>query len=163
MELNLPKQRVALKPASIWRRAIAFAIDMLFLEFTILSPFSMLLSKIIPEGYGIMNYAGYIQDNPHLINTMYFVAFFAMVPVILYFAILEYKLGQTIGKMILNIAVLPETKERRFWQYLVRSIELIPLPPFIFLLVADPLLLILRGQRLSEMLSRTNTYERIIM
>jgi uncharacterized RDD family membrane protein YckC len=84
---------------------------------------------------------------------------------ILYFLLLEKKIGQTPGKMIFNISVAGESGEVRLWQLAIRSIFLIPIFPFFLLWVVDPLFMFFTksSQRLSEILSRTKTVEKYML
>jgi len=82
-----------------------------------------------------------------------------------YFAILEYKLGQSIGKIFMNIKVISITKKLLFWQCIGRSLFLLPVFPFFLLWAIDPLFLFFnkKGQRLSEFLTKTKVVEDYII
>ena len=80
----------------------------------------------------------------------------------LYFFIMESKMGQTIGKKIMNLHVAGETKDLKKWQVFVRSLLFIPIFPFDLLVIIDPLFMFFRSsnQRLSEILSKTRVVEK---
>ncbi|PIN68596.1 hypothetical protein COV93_08920, partial [Candidatus Woesearchaeota archaeon CG11_big_fil_rev_8_21_14_0_20_43_8] len=84
-----------------------------------------------------------------------------MTIMILYFALTEFKLGQSFGKMLLQLRVRSDTKDLRLYQCLLRSIFLIPVFPFILLWIADPLSMAFTkdSRRLSEILSKTRTVQ----
>ncbi|MEK6949322.1 MAG: RDD family protein [Nanoarchaeota archaeon] len=162
MELFSPKRGKAIvAEASILKRALAFAIDILFVEFVILFPFSSVLEEIVPEESSFYE-AFSILSSGSYDSLLGLVAFFTAIPTIAYFAILEKKIGQTIGKRLLNLYVVSQTKELKYWQAFVRSIFLIPIFPFVLLWIIDPVVMFFskERQRLSEILSRTKVVER---
>ena len=162
MELFSPKRGKAIvAEASILKRALAFAIDILFVEFVILFPFSSALDDIVPEESSVYE-AFSILSSGSYDSLLSLVGIFTAIPTIAYFAILEKKIGQTIGKRLLNLYVVSQTKELKYWQAFVRSIFLIPIFPFVLLWIIDPIVMFFskERQRLSEILSRTKVVER---
>lgn len=147
--------------ASILKRALAFAIDILFVEFVVLFPFSSALDEIVPEESSVYE-AFSILSSGSYDSLLSLVGLFTAIPTIAYFAILEKKIGQTIGKRLLKLHVVSQTKELKYWQALVRSIFLIPVFPFVLLWIIDPIVMFFskERQRLSEILSRTKVVER---
>ena len=154
--LNLPKEREFVGPASLWRRAIAFVIDLLIIEFIIAFPFRSILSGGIPVGSVRETYS-YLQSHPGIGFRMNMVMIVIGLLALLYFAILEIKIQQTIGKMFMNIYVKSMTKRLTFWQCLVRNMFFILIFPFILLWIIDPIFMIFTkdNRRLSEILSKT--------
>lgn len=167
--LNLPRQRTFQGPASIWKRVIAFLIDILFIDLVLLWPFESLFKRFMPEGYTGINSIRSMQEffltSPEL-TRLVTVATVAMgMLIVLYFTLMEYRLGQTIGKMLMKIRVVSEKNSGKDpvkpWQALLRSIIWLPMFPFIVFWVIDPLYVFLNqnSQRLLEYASRTRTVE----
>lgn len=159
--LNIPKERTFTGPALVWKRLLAFLADLLIINLVLFFPFKRIILKSIPgftsysEAYGFFaSHQGYTANLTIIFLIM---ALFA----ILYFVLMEYKIGQTPGKILFNIFVVSETKELKRWQFLVRSLFLIPIFPFFLLWIIDPLFLFFTktNQRLSEILSKTKTVE----
>jgi uncharacterized RDD family membrane protein YckC len=159
--LNLPKERTFKGPASIFKRALAFLIDLSIINFIIFFPFRRLLQNVLPEESSFSLTYNFLKNNPEL-GTLLSITFMTMSFItILYFIILEKKLTQSIGKIILNINVASEKKHLKLWQLIVRNLFLIPIFPFILLWIIDPIFIILtkNKQRLSEILSKTKVIE----
>ncbi len=160
MKLKLPKEGAFTGPASVFRRFFAFLIDILIIDFVMFFPFRGILQEIIPQGSYKEIYQ-FLISNPSYNTLISAIIISAGILSIFYFALLEFKLNQSIGKMFLGIYIKNERKEKRFWQYLVRSMFLLALFPFIFLWVIDPIFMFLskNNQRLSEILSKTRTVQ----
>jgi uncharacterized RDD family membrane protein YckC len=160
MDLKLPKQKRFVANASLLKRGIAFIVDLFIVNLVIMSPFKSLLSRIIPS-ISLSEVQEYLIQNQGIASTIYFVTIVITLLVVLYFAVLEYKINQTIGKMMMNIQIQSLTKELRFWQCLVRSLFLIPFFPFILLWIIDPIYLLFNkdNQRLTEKFSKTKVIE----
>lgn len=156
MKLNLPKQKRFTGPALVWKRALAFFIDILVINYVILFPFRRLLQKLIPAKFSFKETFSFINTS-ELNSLILTISIFAAILMILYFLVLERKVGQSIGKILTNIYVVSETKELKLWQLLVRNLFLIPLFPFILLWIVDPIFLFFTKdhKRLSEILSKT--------
>lgn len=161
MKLKLPKQKTFTGPALVWKRALAFFIDLLIINFIILFPFRKLFQKIIPASISFKETFSFVNA-PELNSLIITISIFAAILMILYFVILEGKLRQSVGKIFTNIYVVSETKELKFWQLLVRNLFLIPLFPFILLWIIDPILMFFTkdNKRLSEILSKTKVVEK---
>ncbi len=155
-----PLQQYAQKEVafpSFFTRMLAFFIDLSLLSMTIFAPVSLLADKVIPVTDYKTTYQ-YFLSNVSAANVLTIVFFFIFVLGILYFALLEYLIGQTAGKRLLHLKVVDTSgKNPAFWQCLVRNIILLPLFPFIIFWVVDPLYLLFTKQRLTEQLSRTKT------
>ena len=110
-------------------------------------------------------------QNDGVYSTVYASAVAIALIILSYFVFTEWKLGQTLGKMMFGLFVVAETngrqekldiKERvKFWQALVRSAYFVPIFPLFFLIIIDPIYMLFNknGQRLSERLSRTRVVE----
>ena len=153
----MKKRKTIEMPASVWRRAAAFVIDLLILDIVIMFPFRKLLTAV-PAG-SIAETAEFFQQNPELMDSLYTAVIVIGVLSLLYFTIMEYKFHQTLGKMLMNLYV---TEEMTFWQALARNLFLLPFLPFILLWVVEPLYILFtkEHQRLLEILTKTNLIER---
>jgi uncharacterized RDD family membrane protein YckC len=158
-KLNLPKQPTFQGPAAIWKRIIAFAIDLIILDFVIGYPLQGAILGVLPQA-GFMQSYQYVNANPQAAQALNLVMVVFGLLALLYFAILEYKLGQTVGKMFMNIRVKYDQR-LSFFQAVIRSMEFLLIFPFILLWVIDPLFMAFNkdGRRLSEILSKTRTVE----
>ena len=103
----------------------------------------------------------YFINNPSLNNAILWVSIALSALTLSYFTILEWKLGQTLGKMILKINVKSEHKTIKIWQAFVRNLFLIPVFPFIALWIIDPLFMLFtkNNQRLMEILSKSKVVQ----
>lgn len=158
--LRLLKKRSFKGPASIWKRLFAFVLDLLLVDLVCGYPFRRILSRIIPKGSYIEVYQ-FLVNNPGLKSTLLMMSISLGFIAMLYFSILEYYTGQTVGKILANIKVESDTKKLAFWQCLVGSLFLIPIFPLILLWIIDPLwLLYTKGnKRLSDVFARTKVVE----
>ncbi|MEK6946095.1 MAG: RDD family protein [Nanoarchaeota archaeon] len=154
--LNLPKEKLFIGPALLWKRIAAFLIDLAIINLIILLPFRSLLAKIFPADYSFSEALKLLSstDNAELITL---VSSMMGVFIMLYFYLLEKKMHQSIGKRIMKIYVASDSKELKFWQVLVRNLVFLPLFPFFLLWILDPLFMLFTktNQRLSEILSKT--------
>ena len=152
----------AYMPALLWKRILAFLIDLIAVNAIILSPFQNVLRTRFPDMSFHMLFSGEIasmnipKDTETLLGVM-------SIFTLLYFAIMEYKLGQTIGKILTNLSVVSTENNNslRFWQCVLRSIFLIPMFPFMVLWIVDPLYMFFdqHNQRLLERWSKTMTIQ----
>jgi uncharacterized RDD family membrane protein YckC len=163
-KLNLPKERTFVGPALAWKRVIAFVIDMMIVNLFALFPFRGLFEGIISEGHSFTeaynllsstDYSGFLTSVSLAISFL----------VIMYFYLMERKMSQTIGKMLMKVYVVASdngNKDLKEWQLLARNMVFIPLFPFILLWLLDPLFMFFTktSQRLSEILSRTRVVEK---
>jgi|ETNmetMinimDraft_2_1059921.scaffolds.fasta_scaffold23329_3 hypothetical protein len=163
--LKLPKERKFTGPASLWKRGLAFMIDMLLIDFVVIFPFRGILSKIMPASVSYSQAYSYLIENPGFAKILSAITVAIGILALIYFSILEWKLNQTVGKILMNIYVVSVSKELRYWQALVRSLFIIPLFPLVLLWVIDPLVLAFSktNQRLSEILSKTKTIQSYVM
>ncbi|MBR9699234.1 RDD family protein [Candidatus Woesearchaeota archaeon] len=158
VKLNLPKEAMFKGAAPVWKRALAFAIDLLILDFVVGFPLRRVLADAMPQGGFTDSYA-YLQAHPGSVSILTTIMIFFGILALLYFALLEYKLGQTIGKIFMQIKVESLIKRMSFFSCLIRSLYFLFVFPFMLLWVIDPLFILLNkeGRRLSELLSRTRT------
>ena len=105
IDLNLPKEKVYFVRTPVFKRIIAFIVDLMIFDF-IIGPL-----KTFVEGYsGLSALSDITWNSPVLGNPPYLVL--ASLTIIigfiffLYNFILQYYLGQTLGMMILNIRLV---------------------------------------------------------
>ncbi|MBD3313163.1 hypothetical protein GF345_01850 [Candidatus Woesearchaeota archaeon] len=160
-KIKLPKPRLSTIPANPFKRALAFLIDMLILDLVVFFPFRFLITRAFPDI--TITSLNSLVSNPDLTGLFSTIAVSMGIMAILYFSLLEYRIGQTIGKMILRISVESEVKTGSYWQYLLRSIFLIPIFPLMILFIADIAYMFFnqKRQRLLEVISKTRTTEKI--
>jgi len=159
--LKLPKEKRFKGPASIWKRLFAFLIDLIIIDFVIALPFRRILVNLMPAGGSYSQTFDFLIENPGFTGLLTTITLFIGILSLLYFAILEWKLGQTIGKMFMNVFVVSEKKKMKFWQAIVRSLFVLPVFPFILLWLIDPIVMFFNkdNQRLSEIFSKTKTIQ----
>ena len=160
--LNLPKERTFIGPALIWKRIAAFFIDMIVINLFILFPFRRLFQNIIPKDYSFSEAYKLLGSSTNYTGFITSVSFTMSVLIILYFLMLEIKMSQTIGKMLMKIYVVSDNNALKTWQLIARNVVFIPIFPFVLLWALDPLFMFLTrtNQRLSEILSKTKVVEK---
>ena len=142
---------------SVFKRIIAFLIDIFLLGFTVFAPLDTLLQTISRAPDFSTTYAAFTgNETLQTIITLLMVYIFTLV--MLYFILLEYFLGQTAGMRFMKLKVEDiDGKKPTFWQCLVRNTVFLPLIPFILFWIIDPLYLFFTKQRLIEQLTKTRT------
>jgi len=151
-KLNLPKESSFIAPASLIKRFISYFIDLVIVNFVIINPFENVLKKIIPKGSFSETYQ-YIQNNPATANTIFFVSILIGILMVAYFAVFEYLLQQTPGKMLMKQYIIKETgPPLRLRDCIISNLTFIPVFPFILLWIIDPIYMIIspKNQRLME-------------
>lgn len=157
--LKLPKMREIEVKASIWKRIFAFIIDLAIINLLIITPFEGQFKNMPSFDNFDEQYSFYVNNNNLLLH--YSKVFLAIsVLALLYFAILEHKFGQTVGKMLMKIYVKP--KEISFFKAILRNLFILPFFPFIILWIVDPILALTSkdGQRLEERFTQTMVVEK---
>lgn len=159
-------ERVAAVPAPPSRRFLAFLVDFFIINFFIAAPFRKLLDSLIPEDMGLMKVDEFLTSNTEAASFILVIALASGILSLLYFAVLEYKLGCTIGKILFGLRVINGNGETPlFWQCLVRSLFIIPVFPFVIFWVIDPVYVFITPtkQRLLEVWSRTRTISFVVV
>ena len=162
METRAKKGNIIFAQAPILKRLLAFIIDIAILEFIVLLPFSRALDNSIPKAESFSQMFGMLSSNPSYYGLVTITTAIASFLAMLYFVILEKKIGQTAGKKLLNLHVISQEKDISYWQIIVRNLLFIPIFPFVLLWIVDPIVMLFtkENQRLSEILSRTKVVER---
>ena len=145
---------------SILKRILAFIIDLLVLNLIVLYPFRGLIENLIPSG-SLSDSYNYLMAHPGNVSAIYAVMIMAAILAVLYFSLMEYKLGQTVGKIIFKLKAVPLKKKLGYWQCVLRAMLVIPFFPFYILWIADPVFALLNKdqQRLMEWVSKTKTVQ----
>jgi uncharacterized RDD family membrane protein YckC len=169
-DLHLPEKRLFLGPAMLWKRIVAFMLDLFMIDFFILSPFSAVAEKIFTGTTDVLAAYRMIQDNSSQLQALTMMFSVIITLALAYFVLMQYAVGQTPGCMLLNLHVVSEVDGKvfarpTFWQCFVRNIFIIPAIPFVLLWIIDPFYLFFakKNQRLSEWLSNTRVIEQYVM
>ncbi len=147
--------------ASFWKRIIAYLVDIIIVDIIVVWPFQKTMDKFT-SGFGGNIFATYkyVSSNPELIRGMLpslaLLFFITSLLTIAYWAVLEYKTRQSIGKMLMKISVKSENKLLTLKQCIVRNISKISG----ILLVIDCIGLIGSPQRYLERVSNTRVVEK---
>jgi len=133
---------------NFWKRFIAYLIDMIIINVIVVSSFRGLLKNIVKDKSSFVILDMFNYQNKELLLVSGIIALFTLI----YWSVLEFKINQTIGKIIMNIKVVSDNKKSKYWQYLVRNLS----KPFILILILDVLyMLISRDKRFFEKISNT--------
>ena len=137
--VDIPGMKLVEAPAQFWKRGIAFLIDLLVIDLVIISPFKKYLESFIPTG-GYSTAIDFFTKNVEAAQTLTLITIMITIFVLLYFSILDSKIGQTLGKYLFGIYVKSEdNKPLSFWRCLLNNLHFIPFFPFIILWVVDPI------------------------
>lgn len=138
--------------AVIWKRALAYIIDIFIVNSIIVSPLNKLLD--FPGNLDITNLLS-IFGNIGLLKSFFVIFLLSGIITILYWTVLEFKIQQTLGGFLLGIKVKSETRKINFLPFLIRNITKIS---FIILLIDSIYILYSKKkQRFTEKLSKTIT------
>ena len=138
-------------------------LDLTIINLIIAYPLKEYFNKIIPTFSSLTETYNYFLANQELSYSLLSISFAISVLSIAYFTILELKIGQSIGKKLLHLKVVSLDKKPKTWKYVLRSLFLIPIFPFILLWVIDPIYIFFNMdyQRLTESISKTKVIEEI--
>lgn len=155
------KLKVQFFPASLWKRAFAYVIDIFVINLVIIMPFQKVLEDL-GKGFadkGILEtYKLLLQSDMQTIMPKLFLIFAAISFLsVLYWAVLEHKIGQSVGKILFNIYVKSQTNQLTFWQCFLRNVTKISTLPLI--LDASYMIFTRSYQRYFEKISKTVVVE----
>lgn len=157
--------------AGLIKRLAAFVIDLFILNFIALQPFRSLFSGKISSS-SIQDLYNLVMSNNSVFQMLYLSSVFIGFIILLYFVVMEWKTGQTIGKMIFGIYVVSTEEAKlkkklgdrnlKFWQAIAENMMLIPIFPFFLLIVIDPIYMVFsrENQRLSEKIGKVMVVEK---
>ena len=162
--LNIPKAKTITGPALVWKRFLAFVIDLLIFDLVVVTFFRKTFLNLIPKGKNFMDTYSLLQSSD-VVGTLTALLFVLGFLLLIYFTFQEYKFNDTIGKKILGIRIVSDLKSIKWWQTLLRNLWCIPIFPLILLWVIDPLSIFFTqsGQRFSEIISKTRTVGTYVM
>lgn len=143
--------------ASIWKRGFAYIIDLVVIYFVIWIPFKQYISSSVEINNH--NFSGALRSvyTAGFGWDMLFISSILAILTVLYWALLEWKVGQSVGKIAMGLYVVSEDGERgRFVQYLVRNVTKIS---FLVLLLDCLYFFKTKHQRYFESLSGTRVVE----
>ncbi len=146
-KLKLPKKNLVFVPASYWKRALAFLIDLLIIDLIVISPFRSIFRKILSEQVTFSTAATFFESNPELLNQITWITIVVSILVISYFSVLQFRLRQTLGMMLFNIWVYSEEKELSSWKVVISNLTFTPVFPFVMLWIIDPIFLLFSPTR----------------
>jgi uncharacterized RDD family membrane protein YckC len=160
-DLKLPKKRVVLGPALLWKRILAVVIDFILIDIVIIGPFRTIILTLAgyKKGMGL----SMVLSDPSNVHSITILFAFISLFVLVYFTLTEYTLGKTVGKMVMKLRVVSVVSSELpgFWSCLLRSLFVIPIAPFNFLWIIDPVYMMFNkeNQRLTEYLGKTKTIQ----
>ena len=159
--LNLPRPNRIKRNASLIKRGVAFVVDIAIINLIIAYPLKSYMNQLLPNFTSFTDTYNYFMANQDLSYSLLSISIAISVLSIAYFTILELNMGQSIGKKFLHLKVISLEKNPKMWQYILRSLFLIPLFPFILLWLIDPIYIFFNtdGQRLTESISKTKVIE----
>lgn len=157
------KLKVKFFPASLWKRGFAYIIDVFVINLIIILPFQKVLEGLGKgfSGKGLFETYKFIFSNQaqlqSVIPKLFLVFMVIALLSILYWAILEYKIGQSVGKILFHIHVKSQTGKLTFWQCFLRNITKVSTFP---LILDASYMIFTRGyQRFFEKISKTFVLE----
>lgn len=137
------------------RRIAAFVIDIFIINTVVAYPFRPIIRSFeiqsIDQAFRI---ASQLNDSTMSLTVVGIALGFLM---LLYFAFLEWRTGQTLGKLLLKIRVAGISGRISFRQALLRNIWFVPFFPFTLLWIIEPVYMFTNPerQRLTERWSST--------
>ncbi len=165
-KVKIPGHRVVAVPAPFGRRILAFLIDIILVNIFLTAPFQKIIRGLVPDSTNYTAIQSAMESNPQVATAVFIVGAFSGLFAVLYFAILEAKLGYTVGKLFMRIRVAAlDKQELTFGKCVIRALFLIPIFPFILFWVIEPIYMLLSpvNQRLLERWSNTVTMSYVIV
>ncbi|RME55550.1 RDD family protein [Candidatus Woesearchaeota archaeon] len=142
-------------PASIWKRGLAYLIDAFIVSIAVGMPLNKLINI---QSDNVKDLMQLFNSNPSIMYKIFFISLISAFLSILYWAYLEYKYTQSIGKYFMKINVRSLAKNLTFSQCFMRNIT--KLSTLILLIDALPLFLGKSTQRYFEKFSNTKVVEK---
>lgn len=146
-----------LVPAVLWKRAIAYVIDIFIVNVIIMFPFQSMTKAT--QSSSIRESFRFFSQNVGVAQKVLLMGIVVMLMTILYWAVFEYRFGQTFGKLILKLQVRSVLKkDLTLAQCFLRSISKVST----LVLVIDCIPIIFRKshQRYLEKSSGTEVVEK---
>ena len=150
-------------PAPLWKRVFAYFIDLAIINFIIVFPFQGVMQKIMDiKTEGFTGLFKFFEGSPETIKILFFISILMSILTVLYWAILEYKIQQSVGKILFKIYVRSTKRGNlKFSQCLIRNITKVSLIP----IALDSLYLVFtrKHQRYFEKMSNTEVIDKSLM
>ena len=141
------KSKKIVSPVKLWKRVIAYIIDVIIINIIIIYPFKKYFGNLEEDlFFNVFN------------SELALAVLFICVLTVLYWAVMEYTLNQSTGKAFMNIYVRSTNKQKlSFWQCVLRNISKVST----LLLFIDSLGIIFKRnhQRFLEKLSKTEVID----
>ncbi len=139
--------------ANLTRRALAYLVDTTILNLILLSPIINQIKKIVGDNTSFISSYQFFINNPQKVSAVLVLSLILIILSLLYYSILEFKLRQTIGKMLFDIKVMSKKANFKYSQTLIRNIS----KPISLLFIFDIIYLIVKkqNQRFFEKISHT--------
>jgi uncharacterized RDD family membrane protein YckC len=134
------------------KRFGAFLADIMILDTIIMFPFTFVFAQFLPEKLTYQAIATYLQQNDNITAILIIIWTLYFFVMILYFSIFEYLIGTTPGKKVFDLNVVSEEGDLKYWQTIVRSLQLFVIVP---LWIIDMIYLIFKKKRFFEAISKT--------
>jgi uncharacterized RDD family membrane protein YckC len=156
-----PQPKTVAVAASIWKRIGAFVVDVLIVYVIVLFALGDKILPAVDDAASFAETYAAMAESPGIADG---VSFIFSILMLVYYILLERKFGQSIGKMVVNIYVVPSLPDKQAvstLQHIGRSMFLIPMFPFMLLWLIDPIAMLFTkdNQRISEKLSNTKVVE----
>ena len=104
--IGLKRGKAFLAQPSVLKRIIAFITDLFIVNLIILFPFKRIFDSIIPATGSFSETLDFLSANADYTSSMAVIVILAAALTMLYFIIMEKRLGQTPGKMLFNLYFL---------------------------------------------------------
>lgn len=154
LDLNLPKKRILITRAPIWKRILSFFLDVLFLDLLYYGLFKKYL--LLPS----LTMEQVLSQQINLPAGFYLATISIGIITLVYFTLFTYYFAQTLGMKLLGLYV---GGERTIMKCVIRNLYLLPFFPFTLFWLVEPFYLIFKKERLLEKWSKTTTIEQVRM
>ena len=159
----MPKKYDPLKQyqdkVSIWKRGLAFLIDIIIIQILVNLNFSKLLQNDFGSDKSLTELFNYSINNYSTLEPkLLIISIVTSLLALIYFTLFEWKLKQTLGKMLFKIKVTSKNKKLELWQALVRNLPkvLIFINYFFWVLIIDLIYYNFTKKRLFDKLALTD-------
>jgi hypothetical protein len=160
LSLNPQMSKAYLMPASIWKRAAGFMIDLAIVDIVIFAPFRGIFTGLMGNAVGYSEAFSALTSSQENLTKLMSIGVYMSILLVLYFTLLEWKIQQTPGKILMNTYIMSD-KKIGFWQVLLSNLTLVPFFPFILLWIVDLInvLFTKNNQRFMEKIARVSLVE----
>ena len=140
------------RDASLWKRFFALLIDLVVIDLVIVLPFAGIL-----EGFNIS-----FSNIESLVFSGTLLATLAIISLmsLLYFSLMQYFVGKTIGAHIFKLEL---EGKKSFGRCLLRNLFVIPFFPFYLLWIIEPIHLLIYHKRFLDRWTKMKTVEKMVM